>query len=97
MQISIYKKATYARVFCVNSSTTLGTAMLKSPAGLVLGEVEPEEGFMDVKAIYAAYDIDRRQPSKARSEALSTVIENCNALIEEISKEKTDRLNKVVV
>uniref|UniRef100_A0A0M3IPK9 Geranylgeranyl transferase type-2 subunit alpha n=1 Tax=Ascaris lumbricoides TaxID=6252 RepID=A0A0M3IPK9_ASCLU len=95
--ISIYKKATYARVFCVNSSTTLGTAMLKSPAGLVLGEVEPEEGFMDVKAIYAAYDIDRRQPSKARSEALSTVIENCNALIEEISKEKTDRLNKVVV
>uniref|UniRef100_A0A915BXH0 Geranylgeranyl transferase type-2 subunit alpha n=1 Tax=Parascaris univalens TaxID=6257 RepID=A0A915BXH0_PARUN len=92
--ISIYKKATYARVFCANSSTMLGTALLKSPAGLVLGEVEPEEGFVDAKAIYAAYEIDRPQPSKARNEALNTVIENCNALIEEISKEKTDRLNK---
>ncbi|KHN84603.1 Geranylgeranyl transferase type-2 subunit alpha [Toxocara canis] len=94
--VSRYNLAKYARVFVMSAPTELGSAVLRSPAGLVLEEVEPEEGYADVSAIYSAFSITQRELSNARRKALGSAMENCSALIEELSHEPTVQLNKPI-
>ncbi|VDK50334.1 unnamed protein product [Anisakis simplex] len=93
--VSVYPMTKYARVFMITCNEGLGQAILKSSAGLVLDEIEPEEGFVDMNYLHKHFNITEKDLSTARQSALNGVIENCNALIEELSLDVNNQLHLV--